>query len=113
MERKLLQSLSGNAIQVFNDVSKDLKSLSEFLDVSLRQGSCIRNKSVGMAVCMDNCFHSFILGTASLRYRHLHPNTATYWPTRQRYILFVCMYVCLYVCMYVCMCVCGEYVYAV
>ena len=41
MGRKVLQSLSGNAIQLFNDVSKDLKSLTEFLDVSLRHGSCI------------------------------------------------------------------------
>ena len=39
--RKVLQSLSGNVIQLFNDVSKDLKSSTEFLDVSLRQGSCI------------------------------------------------------------------------
>ena len=60
-----------------------------------------------MYVCMHVCMYVWIivsihvsLGTASLRYRHLHPRTATYWPTRQRYF-----FVCLYVCMYVCMCV--------
>ncbi len=39
--RKVLRSLSDNAIQLFNDVSKDLKPMIEILDVSLRHGLCI------------------------------------------------------------------------
>jgi hypothetical protein len=50
---------------LFNDVSKDLKSLTEFLDFSLRQGSCVQN-NVCMYVWIITSFH-IVLGTTSLQ----------------------------------------------